>query len=398
MSIHPATRRTAWALSAFTAAILALDPGPVAAAARDLFVSSSQTNNVKRFDGETGAFLGNFMRNGAGGLSNTQECLFGPDGHMYVSAFQTPNVLKFHGATGAFLGPFSSGFPLSNATKMTYGPDSHLYVSQWGGTNRVVKFDAFTGAYLGDATSTGVVGGMGHAWDPAGNLYVAFWGTDGNDGGVQKFGPAGNFLGLFGQAGVMRGPVNLWFDTNGDLLVQDWTKGTIDRFAFPSGLSLGTFVNVQTRTEGWVYGPDGMLYVCDWLGDTVRRYEPDGTFDQVFASGSNLNTPNGVVFGLEHPVSAPSPEPLRNGDWLSQNAPNPFPGTTSIRFGLNQPGSVRLDIHDVRGRRVETVLQEVRGVGEHTVTWDAGTYPAGVYFYTLETPAGVETRRLTILR
>ena len=67
---------------------------------------SSGTNEVLRYDGTTGAFLGAFVAAGNGGLSNPRSLAFGPDGNLYVSSSGSNSMLRFSGSTGAFLGTF----------------------------------------------------------------------------------------------------------------------------------------------------------------------------------------------------------------------------------------------------------------------------------------------------
>jgi len=72
----------------------------------NLYVSSWGTNDVLRYDGTTGDFLGEFARAGSGGLSGPHGLSFGPDGNLYVVSQNTNNVLRYDGATGDFLGTF----------------------------------------------------------------------------------------------------------------------------------------------------------------------------------------------------------------------------------------------------------------------------------------------------
>ena len=80
----------------------------MAASGAELFVSSG--NEVKRYDAATGAFLGNFVTAGSGGLSSFvgNGLGFGPDGNLYVASNDkfsgVGNVLRYSGASGAFLG------------------------------------------------------------------------------------------------------------------------------------------------------------------------------------------------------------------------------------------------------------------------------------------------------
>ncbi len=69
---------------------------------------------------------------------------------------------------------------------------------------------------------------------------------------------------------------------------------------------------------------------------------------------------------------------------LAQNTPNPFRGTSSIRFRLAEAGQVSLALFDVAGRRVRMLLEGVQEEGEHEVRLDAAGLPSGVYFYRLE--------------
>ena len=72
---------------------------------------------------------------------------------------------------------------------------------------------------------------------------------------------------------------------------------------------------------------------------------------------------------------------------LNPNYPNPFNPTTTLSFDLPQEGQVRLSIYDAAGRLVETLIDEVRSSGRHTVTFRAtSTLASGIYIYQLNTP------------
>ena len=77
-----------------------------------LYVASSQNNRILRYNGETGAFLNEFVPDGAGGLRFPLGIAFGPDGDFYVASFGNSRVLKYHGSTGAPLGLVASLAPM----------------------------------------------------------------------------------------------------------------------------------------------------------------------------------------------------------------------------------------------------------------------------------------------
>jgi hypothetical protein len=74
--------------------------------------------------------------------------------------------------------------------------------------------------------------------------------------------------------------------------------------------------------------------------------------------------------------------------YLNQNYPNPFNPSTTIKFGVSQVGHHRLEIFNVLGRKVETLLDENLQPGHYQVMWNAGRYPTGMYFCALATSDG----------
>lgn len=83
---------------------------------------------------------------------------------------------------------------------------------------------------------------------------------------------------------------------------------------------------------------------------------------------------------------------------LEQNAPNPFSGTTTFRFSLDDAAHVTLRVFDTAGRQVATVLDGVRAAGPQDVEFDAGDLAAGVYVYSLDIEGQVQSRRMMIVR
>lgn len=88
---------------------------------------------------------------------------------------------------------------------------------------------------------------------------------------------------------------------------------------------------------------------------------------------------------------------------LSQNYPNPFNPSTEIRFSLAKPSDVTLEVYDIMGRVVATLVNEPRSAGYHKVTWDgrnnAGqTVSSGVYFYRLKAGEFVATKKMVLLK
>jgi hypothetical protein len=73
---------------------------------------------------------------------------------------------------------------------------------------------------------------------------------------------------------------------------------------------------------------------------------------------------------------------------LQQNYPNPFNARTIIEYQLTEDATVKLEISDLRERKIRTLVQSIQKRGEHRVIWDgmdssSSTAPSGVYFYRL---------------
>jgi hypothetical protein len=83
---------------------------------------------------------------------------------------------------------------------------------------------------------------------------------------------------------------------------------------------------------------------------------------------------------------------------LSQIYPNPFNPQTTIQYQLNTPGHVALEIFDLRGRKVTTLIREFQPAGEYSVVWDASSGSSGIYICRLRANGLTATRKFTRLK
>ncbi len=367
----------------------------------DIFVSSRNTHSVKRFSSVTGEFLGDFVSPASGGLSSTQEVLFDLNGDLLVTGRNNSAVKRYSGETGSFLGDFTSGYQLDNPTKMTLGPDTLIYVSQWGQQqNKVARFDASTGAFVDEFTEIGLNQGCGHAWDEAGNLYVASFGSR----DVRKFDGEGKFLEVFTEGGRLQGAVNVWFGQDGDLFVVDWQPGAVLRFDGQTGAFKSNFITGMSESEGFAIDGDGQIYICDWTQNVVNRYDSTGQFvDRIISSGG-LQAPNSITFAPTTVTSVRATDGIGPTDFsLSQNFPNPFNPATQITFELASPTKIELSVFNLTGQKIVTLVDEVQAAGINTIEW-RGTdergnrVSSGVYIYRLSTEQFSESRKMLLLQ
>jgi hypothetical protein len=83
---------------------------------------------------------------------------------------------------------------------------------------------------------------------------------------------------------------------------------------------------------------------------------------------------------------------------LYQNYPNPFNPVTEIRFELLRSGQITLEVFDLLGKKVRTLVSGHRSAGIHEMTFDAKDLATGVYFYRLQSGHATKTRKMLLLR
>jgi subtilisin-like proprotein convertase family protein len=103
------------------------------------------------------------------------------------------------------------------------------------------------------------------------------------------------------------------------------------------------------------------------------------------------------------PTDALVTSPTASTFLLAQNRPNPFSPSTVIEFRLPSPEVVTLEVFDVSGRRITTLVDGVMPAGPHAITWDGtdsdrGAVAAGTYFYRLRSGDETRIRRMILVR
>jgi len=83
---------------------------------------------------------------------------------------------------------------------------------------------------------------------------------------------------------------------------------------------------------------------------------------------------------------------------VAQNSPNPFNPTTTISFTLAKEGNVSVEVFNVAGQKVDTLVNGFMTVGSHSVTWNAKDMAAGLYFYTVKSGDYSKTMKMTLLK
>ena len=83
---------------------------------------------------------------------------------------------------------------------------------------------------------------------------------------------------------------------------------------------------------------------------------------------------------------------------LMQNYPNPFNPNTNINYLVRKPSNVTITIYDALGRKVTTLINEEKSMGNYTIDFYAAHLASGVYFYQMKTAEFTQTKKMLLLR
>jgi hypothetical protein len=83
---------------------------------------------------------------------------------------------------------------------------------------------------------------------------------------------------------------------------------------------------------------------------------------------------------------------------IEQNYPNPFNPSTKIEFSIPTAGLVNLQVFDLLGREVTTLINEDMQPGKYAIDFDASDLASGIYFYTLRAREFISTKKMILLK
>ncbi len=166
-----------------------------------------------------------------------------------------------------------------------------------------------------------------------------------------------------------------------------------------------TYVSKIATTLGpdsaWFYNPTGASqYPPKWplqenLAYTNTAMQHAGT--DGFALG-DLNWFPAQKAQWQTTAVTKSSNPVPSTYALSQNYPNPFNPTTTIQYQMPSSGHATLEVYNLLGQRVATLVNGTVPAGTHEVVFDASRLSSGVYFYTLQAGNYLSTKKLVLLK
>jgi N-acetylmuramoyl-L-alanine amidase len=194
-------------------------------------------------------------------------------------------------------------------------------------------------------------------------------------------------------------------------------------FGDGSGNSLRFCVDDRLPNENASYHEVSLWYTIDWIGwkllewdlsdpDQVgswlgdRKLDGNLRFDSFqFTHAEGMESQSSIYFDDLRVVKKYSVLKIESESnqipteySLSQNYPNPFNPITHIKFSLIETDFTTLNIYDVVGRKVQTLVNERLSPGEYEVLFDAATLASGTYIYVLTSGSQTMKKKMILLK
>jgi hypothetical protein len=164
---------------------------------------------------------------------------------------------------------------------------------------------------------------------------------------------------------------------------------------YPAGVN-SEYIAMTTVQNAWelvtfnyFQSPSGSLAASTQIDKVVILFHPGSNsrdtiyFDDL--TGPSLITTAGIQQLNDMPLFK-----------LSQNNPNPAKESTNINFQLNSSGSVSLEIYDMLGNQISSLINQNMKAGNYSVPVETSTMPDGIYFYVLRKDGFSKTTRMII--
>lgn len=239
--------------------------------------------------------------------------------------------------------------------------------------------------------------------------YNLIYGNEASHGGgicFQAYGPASAFPAsanntIYGNRASLGGGIYCHSQTEG-LIVNSIIYGNTDDNIYDAGVSnlSVTYSDVEGGYDGTGNIDDDPMFIdplihdfhlqaespCIDAGDPASPIDPDSTRADMGA------------YYFDQPTGIDESHFVIPRFYLEPNYPNPFNASTTIRYSLPTASKVKIEIFNILGNKIETLVDNKLPAGYHQVIWDASKHSTGLYFCRIKADNFVESNKMLFLK
>lgn len=285
------------------------------------------------------------------------------------------------GTSGMCLGSVNSNFTASDSSG--YG----VFTNTPTGTGPVYFWD------FGDGTSSSVVGSTTHNYATPGtyNVCLTVYETGGTYDSCQ-------YCSYVTISGATAGPCDASF-----MIIQD-SSNLFNYFVYNNSTSssgsatyfwdFGDGTSSTLQYPSHTYPGSGPYYLCLTITDAAPLFSCTNTFCDTLSAGLAMSAPititvvNPLATGISEAAIATSLE----------NYPNPFNGSTTIKYSISKDATVELNVTDLLGNRVAVIESCHKSEGSYSAIWNAENVAEGMYLLQMKVNNSTSTRKIVLTK
>ncbi|NOX17797.1 MAG: T9SS type A sorting domain-containing protein [Chlorobi bacterium] len=192
---------------------------------------------------------------------------------------------------------------------------------------------------------------------------------------------------------------SLGVDLTGDGIVEFYVlgyHGDADNYR-------SSFKIIDIVTGSTVFEMDDLNFSFSY--PVIWDIDDDGKWDCSFSQYNypNYETYSYQVYSTDIPTSVAKGDVVQLNFKLNQNYPNPFNPSTTIKYSINEPGNVSINIYDISGSLVKELYSGYKNPGDYQVAWNGqnskgGKIASGTYFYQIDYNGKKLTKKMLLLK
>ena len=242
------------------------------------------------------------------------------------------------------------------------------------------------------------------SWHSNADTYFVIMGQDTSTGSLKIY--LENYAPVYGIQfrldldeieGVGLGEINFENGNGGRAEESGWTVGVNDS-GFVIGLAQGTGSPIPAG--------EGLLTEIPWNSGNFPQLSGKVSIVDVLVSGyfgAEMSSETGDPYFIGPNLSTVESKRIPDTHTLYSAYPNPFNPTTRLRYELSNSEYISINIYDLNGKYVKSLVNSIQGAGYWTIVWDATNnlgqpVSAGMYIYTIQAGEFRQTRKMVLLK